>query len=79
VTEERRRGEEARAALKRQLNEDQRLTLVEMERYGWELKFIRHPPFQPAVAVLLDGERKRFAVLEADGRINDKASLKIRP
>ncbi len=51
MTNERRLGDEARSALKRQLNEDQRIALAEIERYGWELKFIRHPPFAPAVAV----------------------------
>lgn len=79
MTTERRRGEEARAALKRQLNEDQRITLSEIERYGWELKFIRHPPFAPAVPVVFDGERKRFAVLEPDGTLNDNPAITIRP
>lgn len=79
MTNERRRGEEARSALKRQLNEDQRISLAEIERYGWELKFIRHPPFAPAVAVAQDSEKKKFVVIEPDGRLNDKPSFKIRP
>lgn len=75
---ERRTHDEARAALKLQLNEDQRISLAEIERYGWELRFIRHPPFAPAMPVVLDGEKKRFAVLEADGTINDHVELNIR-
>lgn len=65
-------------ALKRQLNEDQRLTLAELERFGWELKFIRKPPFQPAIAVVFDGDRRKFAVLEADGRLNENPGFEIR-
>ncbi|MGQ0799791.1 MAG: hypothetical protein ACT4NL_06730 [Pseudomarimonas sp.] len=79
MTNERRRGDEARSALKRQLNEDQRITLAEIERYGWELKFIRHPPFAPAVAVAQDSEKKKFVVIEPTGRINDQPTFKIRP
>ena len=33
--------------LRRELNEAQRDALGELERYGWELKFVRHPLFQP--------------------------------
>jgi len=79
MTVERRHGDEARAALRRQLNEDQRITLAEIERYGWTLKFIRHPPFQPALAVVFDAERKSFAVLEANGQLNQQPGIKIRP
>ncbi len=78
MTEERRRGDEARAALKRQLNEDQRLSLAEMERFGWELRFVRHPPFKAPIAVLMDSERRQIAVLEADGRVNNSPALVIR-
>ena len=79
MTSERRRGDEIRAALKRQLNEDQRIALAEIERYGWELKFIRHPPFQTPIVVVQDAERTRFAVLESNGTINDKMTIAIRP
>ena len=40
--------------LRRQLNEAQRDTLGELERYGWELKFVRRPLFQPLIPVLYD-------------------------
>ncbi len=79
MTIERRHGHESLAALKRQLSEDQRLTLGELERFGWELKFIRHPPFQPAIPVVFDGDRRRFAVIEPDGRLNTDPPIKVRP
>lgn len=76
---ERRKNErELSSALKRQLNDDQRLTLNELERYGWELKFIRRKPFQEPVPVVFDGDRRKFAVLEPDGRLNENPGFQIR-
>lgn len=65
--------------LKRELNEEQRLTLADLERFGWELKFIRRPLFQPSIAVVFDSDRKRFAVLEPDGTLNENPGITIRP
>lgn len=60
------------------LNEDQREMLRALENFGWELKFIRRIPFQPPVAVVFDGDRKKFAVLEADGTLNENPGFEIR-
>jgi hypothetical protein len=65
-------------ALERHLNEDQLLTLRELERFGWELKFVRKRPFQPPIPVVFDGDRKKFAVLEPDGTLNEHPSIDIR-
>lgn len=65
--------------LKRELNDDQLLTLNELEKFGWELKFVRRPPFQPVVPVVFDGDRKQFAVIEADGTLNENPGFVIRP
>ena len=51
----------------------------ELERYGWELKFIRHPLFQASVAVLYDPDRKGYACLESDGTLNEHPTFRIRP
>ncbi|MEZ5465451.1 MAG: hypothetical protein R3F22_09580 [Lysobacteraceae bacterium] len=64
--------------LKDQLNEDQRYALVELERFGWELKFIRRPLFQPMVTVLFDGDRSHYAVLETDGTLTESPEFDIR-
>ena len=66
------------AELKRQLNSDQRMTLSELERYGWELKFIRRRPFQEPVPVVFDGDRKKVAVLRADGTLDENPGFEIR-
>jgi hypothetical protein len=77
---ERRKAErELSSVLKRQLNPDQLETLRGLESFGWELKFIRRKPFQPPVAVIFDGDRKNFAVLEPDGTLNEHPDLVIRP
>ena len=76
---ERRKGlRELSSVLKRELNEAQRITLLGLEQFGWELKFVRRKPFQPPVAVVFDGDRKNFAVLEADGRLNESPDFDIR-
>lgn len=66
------------ARLLRELNEAQRLTLTSLEKFGWELKFIRHPLFLPAVPVVFDPDHRKFAVLEDDGSLNEDAALKLR-
>lgn len=76
---ERRSGDKPRSSsLKHQLNEDQQLELATLERFGWELKFIRRPPFQPAIAVVQDVETKRYAILKEDGTLDEKPGFKIR-
>ena len=76
---ERRTGyKELSSVLKRQLNDAQLMTLRGLESFGWELKFIRRKPFQEPIAVIFDGDRKKFAVLEADGSLNESPSFEIR-
>jgi hypothetical protein len=76
---ERRKGlRELSGVLKRELNEAQRATLQGLEQFGWELKFVRRKPFQPPIAVVFDGDRKHFAVLEADGSLNESPDFDIR-
>ena len=64
--------------LKRQLNEEQRYMLADLERFGWELKFIRRTPHGEAIAVVFDPDRKRFGVLEPDGTLNENPGFDIR-
>ena len=66
------------AALRRELNDLQMLTLSGLERFGWELKFVRRPMFQDAIPVVFDGDRKKYAVLEPDGTLNENPPFKIR-
>jgi len=43
------------------------------------LNFVRRPLFQPLVPVLLDPDRKGYAILEEDGTLNEQPSFVIRP
>ncbi|HEY2395977.1 MAG TPA: hypothetical protein VGH81_08395 [Rudaea sp.] len=65
-------------ALKRDLNQDQILALSELEKFGWELKFIRRPMFQQPVPVVFDSDRRHFAVLNADGTLDETPGFDIR-
>jgi hypothetical protein len=76
---ERRKSEqELISALKRELNDDQRDTLAQLERFGWTLKFVRRPVFQDAVGVIMNPDTHTFAVIEPDGTLNEKAALLFR-
>ena len=78
VSERRKSAKQMLQVLKRDLNEAQLETLNDLERFGWELKFVRRKPFEPSIAVVIDGDRKSIAVLEPDGSINEKHGLAIR-
>jgi hypothetical protein len=67
-----------KARLRTLLNEDQRLVLADLERFGWELKFVRRPLFQASIPVVFDADRKTWAVLEADGTLNTSPGFDIR-
>lgn len=76
---ERRNADEVgKIRLRALLNDDQRMTLAELERFGWELKFVRRPMFQPSIPVIFDADRKTYAVLEADGTLNEYPGFEIR-
>jgi hypothetical protein len=80
VTESERRKTETKHvnALKRDLNEDQVLALTELEKFGWELKFIRRPMFKEPIPVVFDSDRRHFAILKADGTLDENPGFDIR-
>ncbi|WP_159016250.1 hypothetical protein [Cognatiluteimonas profundi] len=61
---------ESSGVLKRGLNEEQLLTLYTLERFGWELKFIRGSASHKE-AVLFDPDSRKYAVLGVDGTVDD--------
>ena len=75
---ERRKAQRPPSALKRSLNEEQLLTLVDLEKMGWELKFIRRPNFDEFYPVVCDSSRKTYAVLRPDGTLDEKPGFDIR-
>lgn len=65
-------------ALRAQLNEAQRQTLSELERFGWEIRFVRRPLFQDPIPVVVDGDRKSFAVLTPAGELDESPGFNFR-
>lgn len=64
--------------IKALLNQDQSLALRNVENFGWQLAFIRQPLFEPIIAVVISPDRRRFAVLEQDGRVNMSPEIALR-
>ena len=76
--QDRRRAERERSsALKRQLNDAQLATLNTLERFGWEIKFIRRGP-EGKIAVLFDPDVRKYAVLGADGELDESPRIPFR-
>lgn len=65
-------------ALKAELNSEQRETLGELEKFGWELRFVRHDPEQRPVPVIFDAEKDKFAVLDQEGNLDEGTFINIR-
>jgi hypothetical protein len=61
---------ETSSVLRRQLNAAQLATFNTLERFGWELKFIRRELDQKLV-VLFDPDGRKYAVLDDDGDLNE--------
>ena len=60
------------------LNEAQLMALPALERFGWELLFVRRPPFQEAIPIVCNADGTMFGVLEEDGRLNLQLAVEIR-
>ncbi len=77
--ERRRQSENAdAAALRAGLNPQQLAALQTLEHFQWTLSFVRRPMFDAPVPVVVDRTGKRYAVLEADGSLNENPGFKIR-
>ena len=61
------------------LNQDQMLSLRQMENFGWRLVFIRRPDNRPYMAVVYSGDSRQYGILETDGSINTNTTITIRP
>jgi hypothetical protein len=64
--------------LKDLLNVMQQITLSEIGKFGWELRFVRMPLFQEAVPVVFSGDGDQIGVLEEDGRLNLQPNIEHR-
>lgn len=60
------------------LTSPQRAALQDLRQFGWELAFIRHPPFELPQAFVFDRARKAIAVIEPDGHLEPGPALHLR-
>ena len=78
IANERRNAEKERSALlKRQLNDAQLATLNTLERFGWEIKFIRRTP-GGKLPVLFDPDTRKYALLGDDGELDENPAVTFR-
>jgi hypothetical protein len=63
--------------LKRSLNDEQLASLLQLERFGWILKFVRQDAGEP-VAAVFDPDHHHYAVLERDGSVRTDPPLQVR-
>lgn len=66
------------ATQRAQLNSAQIEMLDVLERFGWELKFVRRPLFQEPLPVVFGGDHKRYALLKPDGTLDDNPGFDLR-
>ena len=60
------------------MNEAQQAQLVTIEGFGWNLKFIRRPPNEDNVVVVVSPDGGSIGVLEEDDRLNLDPKIVIR-
>lgn len=75
-----RRQAEARdaSALRVGLKPAQLAALETLEQFSWTLRFVRRPMFHDPIPVVFDRAGQRYAVLEADGSLNESPDFQIR-
>ena len=83
TTPERRQASDSNPAeLRLQLNAAQLRMLRELECFGWELRFVRRPPFVEPIPVIYpadDSAEDAYITLRFDGSLDEQSSLLIRP
>ena len=59
------------SALKREINGAQLATLNTLERFGWDIKFVRRSAGGETLVVLHDPDTRKYAVLQPDGELDE--------
>ena len=63
--------------LRAKLNDAQLDMARELERFGWDLRFVRQRPFQPVVPVMYSCE-ETFLLLREDWTVDDAPQIELR-
>ena len=61
-----------------ELNEEQLAAIADLEKYGCELRLVRHSETGNVVPVVFDSDRKRYAILKPDGSVDESVQLDVR-
>ncbi len=76
---ERRQGSAPDSAeVRSRLNAAQQAALPLLERFGWQLRFVRRPLFQEPVPILFSADGARWVTLEPDGSVNETPGFQLR-
>ncbi|HBK57353.1 MAG TPA: hypothetical protein DDZ76_13870 [Xanthomonadales bacterium] len=65
-------------SLRHGLSALQRQALVDLETFGWQLKFVRRRPFHPVVMFFHHPKRDVYAKVEEDGTLTENPPDPIR-
>ena len=60
------------------LTADQIMSLNSLSHFGWEIFFIRRPPFKKPLVVLLNSDGHSIGILRDDGKIQVDTDIVIR-
>ncbi|MEN1972739.1 hypothetical protein WCE34_10475 [Luteimonas sp. MJ204] len=66
------------AELRKGLTPAQLKALETLEHFQWTLRFVRRPLFRDPIPVVFNRDGQRWAVLEADGGINESPGFQLR-
>jgi len=79
MDKEKRKGRAAIPAhFKKLLNEEQVSSLQQLEKFGWEVRFVRMPLFQPLIIALYHPSTDKFGILGETGDLDTESDLKVR-
>jgi len=64
--------------LRRYLSEAQFNALDAVAQFGWSVAFVRRPPFQQPVVVMVNETGNKYGVLQEDGSLNQNPDITLR-
>lgn len=77
LTERRRSASLTTVQMLEQINAAQLRMLRELQCFGWELRFVRRPPFVEPIPVIFAGD-DAYITLRFDGSLVDQPTFEIR-
>lgn len=60
------------------LTKEQLLAIKAVEKFGWELKFLRRPVFQDPIVVLFSPDGSKIGIMDKDGKIDVNPDITLR-